>query len=155
MRNVSFYNVFIKPRRRQVNENLKKNLVNAGIIILTIAVAFVMVNLEVVRRAKREYKEGEKFLEFHKNPAKKTEYYNKMLSDKKITQEQYEMLMEDNALKNAYVQYTTVIDLFTPPESKWVKMSRERLKEIEPEYNAWVQSLQKEIDAASGAKKGK
>lgn len=132
-----------------MNENLKKNLINAGIIILTVIVAFVMVNLELVRRAKREYKEGEKFLEFHKNPSKKAEYYNKMLADKKITQEQYEMLMEDSALKNAYVQYTTVTDLFTPPESKWVKLSRERLKEVEPEYNAWVASLQKEIDAAA------
>jgi hypothetical protein len=38
--------------------------------------------------------------------------------------------MEDSALKNAYVEYQTVIDLFTPPESQWVKMSRERLQEI-------------------------
>lgn len=59
------------------------------------------------------------------------------------------MLMEDNALKNAYVQYQTVIDLFTPPESKWVKLSRERLREIEPLYNQWVESLRLEVEKAA------
>lgn len=50
--------------------------------------------------------------------------------------------------KNAYVEYQTVIDIFTSPESKWVKLSRERLREITPIYNAWVESLKKESGAA-------
>jgi hypothetical protein len=46
-----------------------------------------------------------------------------------------------------------VVDLFTPPESKWVKMSRERLQEITPLYNAWVESLKNEVNTSSGQKK--
>ncbi len=131
------------------NEKTKNILIITGLVILTLIIAYFMARYEVVRRAKREYLEGEKFLSFYKNPELKKQYYDEKLRKKEITQEEYEMLMEDNALKNAYVQYQTVIDLFTPPESKWVKLSRERLKEIEPLYNQWVESLKAEIEKAS------
>jgi len=130
-------------------EKIKDILVITGIIILTLIIAYFMARYEVVRRAKREYLEGEKFLSFYKNPELKKQYYDEKLRKKEISQEEYEMLMEDNALKNAYVQYQTVIDLFTPPESKWVKLSRERLKEIEPLYNQWVESLRLEVEKAA------
>jgi hypothetical protein len=130
-------------------EKIKDILVITGIIILTLIIAYFMARYEVVRRAKREYLEGEKFLSFYKNPELKKQYYDEKLRKKEISQEEYEMLMEDNALKNAYVQYQTVIDLFTPPESKWVKLSHERLKEIEPLYNQWVESLRLEVEKAA------
>lgn len=130
-------------------EKIKDILVITGIVIVTLIIAYFMARYEVVRRAKREYLEGEKFLSFYKNPELKKQYYDEKLRKKEITQEEYEMLMEDNALKNAYVQYQTVIDLFTPPESKWVKLSRERLREIEPLYNQWVESLRLEVEKAA------
>ncbi|MBN2753877.1 MAG: hypothetical protein JXR81_03310 [Candidatus Goldbacteria bacterium] len=137
-----------------MTENTKKVLINTGLALSVFIIAFfVMAPLEVVRRAKREFLEGERHLSFYKNAEAKKQYYDEQLSKKKISEPQYRMLMEDNSLKNAYVQYQTVTDLFTPPESKWVKKSRERLKEIEPEYNAWVQQLQKEIEAAGYKKK--
>ena len=132
----------------------KKNKVNdiliiAGLVVLTLLVAYFMARFEVVRRAQREYTEGEKFLNFHKNPDAKKQYYDNKLKKKEITEIEYEMLMEDYALKNAYVQYQTVVDLFTPPESDWVKKSRQRLTEISPEYNAWVAQLSAEVQKAS------
>lgn len=130
-------------------EKTKNILIISCLVIITLIIAYFMARYEVIRRAKREYLEGEKFLSFYKNPDLKKQYYDNKLNKKEITQEEYEMLMEDNALKNAYVQYQTVIDLFTPPESKWVKLSRERLKEIEPLYNQWVESLKAEIERAS------
>ncbi len=133
----------------EINEKAKNILTITGLVILTLIIAYFMARNEVIKRAKREYLEGEKFLSFYKNPELKKQYYDEKLKKKEITQEEYEMLMEDNALKNAYVQYQTVIDLFTPPESKWVKLSRERLKEIEPLYNQWVESLKAEIEKAS------
>lgn len=130
-------------------EKIKDILVITCIVIVTLIIAYFMARYEVVRRAKREYLEGEKFLSFYKNPELKKQYYDEKLRKKEITPEEYEMLMEDNALKNAYVQYQTVIDLFTPPESKWVKLSRERLMEIEPLYNQWVESLRLEVEKAA------
>lgn len=126
----------------------KEILTNVIIVVCTIIIAFLMVRFELVKRAKREYNEGERYLSFYKSPDLKKQYYDEKLKKKEISETEYEMLMEDNALKNAYVQYNTVVDLFTPPESKWVKLSRQRLSEITPEYNAWVEKLRKEIDDA-------
>lgn len=127
----------------------KKEIITTVIIVVcTLVIAFLMVRFELVKRAKREYKEGERYLSFYRSPDLKKQYYDEKLKNKEISETEYEMLMEDNALKNAYVQYNTVVDLFTPPESKWVKLSRQRLSEITPEYNAWVEKLRKEIDSA-------
>lgn len=137
----------------QISEKNKNTLITIGLIILTLIIAYFMARFEVIKRAKREYLEGEKFLSFYKNPDLKKQYYDEKLRKKEISEPEYEMLMEDNALKNAYVQYQTVIDLFTPPESKWVRLSRERLKEITPLYNEWVNKLKAEIEAASPSPK--
>lgn len=137
----------------QMNEKNKNTLITICLIILTLIIAYLMAYFEVIKRAEREYKEGEKFLEFYKNPEKKKQYYDEKLRKKEIGEPEYEMLMEDNDLKNAYVQYQTVVDLFTPPESKWVRLSRERLKEITPLYNEWVNQLKAQIESASTAPK--
>ncbi|MBP7792155.1 MAG: hypothetical protein KA120_03740 [Candidatus Goldbacteria bacterium] len=137
----------------QINEKNKNTLITIGLIILTLIIAYFMARFEVIKRAKREYLEGEKFMSFYKNPDLKKQYYDEKLKKKEISEPEYEMLMEDNDLKNAYVQYQTVVDLFTPPESKWVKMSRQRLNEITPLYNDWVNKLKAEIEAASPAPK--
>lgn len=137
----------------QLNEKNKNTLITIGLIILTLIIAYFMARFEVIKRAKREYLEGEKFLSFYKNPDLKKQYYDEKLRKKEIAEPEYEMLMEDNDLKNAYVQYQTVVDLFTPPESKWVKLSRQRLEEITPLYNEWVGKLKAEIEAASAEPK--
>jgi hypothetical protein len=128
---------------------LKEILITTGLVIAVLITAFFMARFEVVRRAHREYTEGEKFLNFYRSPDAKKAYYDDKLKKKEITDIEYEMLMEDNALKNAYVQYQTVVDLLTPPESEWVKKSRQRLAEISPEYNAWVAQLSTEVQKAS------
>jgi len=133
-------------------ENKEKNkeyLFIAGLVLVALIIGFFMAEFEVMRRAKHEYLEGEKFLNFYKNPDAKAAYYKDDLDKKKITENEYEFLMDDNSLKNAYVEYKTVVDLFTPPESEWVKKSRERLKEVEPEYNEWVKQLESESNGSS------
>ncbi len=133
-------------------ENKEKNkeyLFIAGLVVITLIIFFALADLDVMRRAKHEYLEGEKFLNFYKNPDAKAAYYKDELDKKKITELEYEFLMDDNSLKNAYVAYKTVVDLFTPPESEWVKKARERLKEVEPEYNAWVKQLESNTNGTS------
>jgi len=120
---------------------IKDKLITGCIIFAALLIAMFMIAFDITKRAEHEFKEGEKFYTFYKAPDIKKQYYNDQLINKKITEAEYEMYMEDNALKNAYVEYQTVIDLFTPPESKWVKLSRARLQEITPIYNAWIESL--------------
>ncbi len=132
-----------------MQKKTKNILIISGLVVAALFIAIMMARFEVAKRAKREYLEGEKYLKFHKNPDTKKIYYDDKLKKEEITEPQYKMLMEDKALKNAYVRYQTVIDLFTPPESKWVKKSRRRLSEIKPEYDAWVNKLKAEIEKAA------
>jgi glutathione S-transferase len=129
----------------------KDVLITIAIIIAVGVIIYLMAAFEVVRRAHREYNEGEKYLNFYRNPSAKKAYYDEKLQKKEITDIEYEMLMDDNALKNAYVEYQTVVDLFYAPDSQWLEKSKERLKEITPEYQAWVQQLSTEVQKASNA----
>src|SRR6056297_1757229 len=98
-----------------MSENTKKILTISGLVAAALFIAVMMARFEVVKRAKRQYLEGEKYLNFHKNPDLKKVHYDEKLKKGEITEPQHKMLMEDKALKNAYVRYQTVIDLFTPP----------------------------------------
>ncbi len=112
-----------------------------ALIIVTLAIAWGMARYELVSRAKKAYLEGEKYYAWMKEPAKKKAYFDAELSAKKINQEEYQRLMEDSDLKNAFVWYETVLDLFQPPRSEWVIKSEERMKEIKPLYHAWLRTL--------------
>lgn len=112
-----------------------------GLILIVAATAYGMARYELVRRAKGAYTEGEKYYSWYQEPAKKKAYFDAELAAKRVTQEQYELLMEDNDLKNAYVWYETAIELFQPPRSQWVVKSEERMKEVKPKYQAWLRSL--------------
>lgn len=112
-----------------------------GTILVTLMIAWGMARYELVSRAKGAYLEGEKYYSWMQEPAKKKAYFDAELQAKKISQEQYELLMEDSDLKNAFVWYETVLELFQPPRSQWVLKSEERMKEVKPKYVAWLKTL--------------
>lgn len=112
-----------------------------ALIIATLAIAWGMARYEVVSRAKKAYLEGEKYYAWSKDPAAKKTFFDGELAAKKIDQETYARLMEDSDIKNAYVWYETVTDLFQPPRSEWVLKAEERLKEVKPLRDAWMKSI--------------
>jgi hypothetical protein len=113
----------------------------AAIIVATLAIAYGMARYEVVSRAKKAYLEGEKYYGWYKNPADKKAFYDGELAAKRIDQDSYTRLMEDSDIKNAYVWYETVTDLFQPPRSEWVLKAEDRIKEVKPIRDAWMRSL--------------
>ena len=113
----------------------------AATVLVTLMIAWGMARHELVSRAKKAYLEGEKYYSWYQDPAKKKAYFDGELAAKRVTQDQYSLLMEDNDLKNAYVWYETVLDLFQPPRSEWVEKSEERMKEVKPKYQAWLKTL--------------
>lgn len=110
-------------------------------VLVTLAVAWGMARHELVSRARNAYLQGEKYYSWYQDPAKKKTYYDAELAAKRINPDQYQLLMEDNDLKNAYVWYDTVLELFQPPRSVWVLKSEARMKEVKPKYQAWLRSL--------------
>jgi hypothetical protein len=113
----------------------------AGTILITLAIAWGMARHELVSRAKTAYLEGEKYYSWMSHPEEKKKYFAGELAAGRLKQEQVDLLLDDSDLKNAYVWYETVIELFQPPKSEWVLKSEERMKEIKPKYIAWLKTL--------------
>lgn len=111
------------------------------VLLVTGAIAFGMARYELVSRAKKAYLEGEKYYGWMKEPAKKKAFFDAELAAKRINADQYAILIQDSDLKNAYVWYETVIDLFQPPRSEWVVKAEERMKEVKPQYQAWLKGM--------------
>ncbi|MFH1378956.1 MAG: hypothetical protein ABII23_01640 [bacterium] len=118
-------------------------------VVCTIGIVYGLVYVDVVSRAREAYIEGEKYWAWHYNPNDKKLYLEEKLKDelaeieqkfskKKIDKNQYEQevqiaqfnfqeSLKESSIKYAYVWYQTAVELFTPPESKWVKLCREKM----------------------------
>jgi hypothetical protein len=129
---------------------LEKKWVKTLITVLCcIAAVYALIYVDVILRARSAYMEGEKYFSWYKNPELKAQVLNaefekekakldKKLSKGKVTQDDYNKELDiakfdtqqklgDSSIKYAYVWYQTVVELFSPPESKWVKLSREKM----------------------------
>ena len=122
--------------------------VNLAWIFGVIIALYGMVYLDVVLRARSSYLEGEKYWRWNEHPEEKKAALNKKfendkqaldkkLSKNSINREEYDRQLEilqfdrehalnESSLKYAYVWYRTAYELFSPPESKWVRLSREK-----------------------------
>ncbi len=121
----------------------------AASVVATIIAVYALIYVDVVMRARSAYLEGEKFWAWHENPQLKEKFFDEKLSkektslqkkldSKKISQKEYEIQTEiiefnnkrereESSIKYAYVWYQTAAELFSPPESKWVRRSREKM----------------------------
>ena len=108
---------------------------------VTLLIAYGMARYEVVSRAKKACLEGDKYYSWYQHPAEKKAYFDAELAAKHIDQDTYTRLMDDSDIKNAYVWYTTVTDLFQPPRSQWVLKAEDQLKIVKPLRDAWMKSL--------------
>src|SRR5215467_5917573 len=124
----------------------------------TVAVMYGMIYADVVMRAKESYQEGEKYWRWSEHPEERAQYLDeKFRTDKtvldtrqiqgRISKEDYdrdlELLQFDHAqalkestIKYAYLWYQTTVDLFSPPESQWVRMAREKLPQAKQRWEA-------------------
>ncbi len=87
-----------------------------------------------IKQLDEEYAHEKKLLERRLNP----NIIAIILGKKKLSKEEYQQQiealefehkrrLEESSIKYAYVWYQTVVELFTPPESKWVKLSRQKM----------------------------
>ena len=121
-------------------------LTAAGLLAFVYAAACV----DVVLRARSAYLEGEKYLSWNEHPELKKAHFDAALDarlksleadraagrispaelERKSALARFErdQAMAESSLKYAYVWFQTAAELFTPPESRWVVMSREKMK---------------------------
>jgi len=121
----------------------------AVVIAGAVAAVYLMVYLDVVLRARSAYLEGEKYRSWHEKPELKRTALEKKYAEEikraeekltagKIDKEEYDRQaqafgfnkkreLEESSIKYAYIWYQTAVELFSPPESKWVRQSREKM----------------------------
>jgi hypothetical protein len=124
----------------------------------TIAVMYGMIYVDVVSRAKDAYQEAEKYSYWADHPAERQKVLDAKLAENKrkleedfakgrVSKEDYtrdlelmqfdhNQALQESSLKYAYVWYQTVVELFSPPESKWVKLAREKLPAAKERWKA-------------------
>lgn len=105
-------------------------------VVVTALIAFAMVELEVVRRAKRDFREGEKYYRWYLDPAVKAKELAAERDAKTISQNEYEHLMEEDLYKEAVVWWQDEGDFYYLPHSQWVDRAEDRIWETGQEHEA-------------------
>jgi hypothetical protein len=121
-------------------------LTAAGLLAFVYAAACA----DVVLRARSAYLEGEKWLAWSEHPELKKAHFDAVLADEtkrleaeraagKLTDDELkkklglaaferDQAVAESSLKYAFVWFQTGAELFTPPESRWTVLSREKMK---------------------------
>jgi hypothetical protein len=121
---------------------------NTAIIVATALIAYLMVCAEVIHRAKREFNEGEKYYGWYQNAQVKATDLAALKNSKKMSENEYEHLMEEDMYKEAVVWWQTVGDFYYLPHSRWVDQAEDRIWTTGQEHEArgWKQGLKKGRD---------
>lgn len=121
-------------------------LTAAGLLLFVYAAACA----DVVLRARSAYQEGEKWLSWNEHPELKKAHFDAALAARtktfeaeraagKLTEDEFkkkvglatferDQAVAESSLKYAFVWFQTGAELFTPPESRWSVLSREKMK---------------------------
>ena len=121
---------------------------NAVTVVVTALIAFQMARMEIVRRAKREFREGEKYYAWYLNPEQKNTDLAALRDSKKMSENEYEHLLEEDLYKEAVVWWQTVGDFYYLPHSHWVDDSEDRIWTTAQEHEArgWKAGIAKGRD---------
>ena len=121
---------------------------NTVTVLATAVIALMMARMEVVRRAQREYREGEKYYRWYLDPAVKARELGEAKSSGKMSENEYEHLMEEDMYKEAVVWWQTVGDFYYLPHSQWVDLAEERIWSTgqEHELRGWQVGIKKGRD---------
>ncbi len=127
-----------------MTEPQKRWATAAGVVLAGILFVYAVLYIDVSVRAKSSFQEAEKYMEWHKDPAKKALYLNEVYEKEKsaldVSAEDYatraaaleferNFQLNESSLKYAYQWYKDTYELFSPPESKWVKAARQKAPE--------------------------
>lgn len=141
---------------------MKKYYRSVILVIFVIMLVYIFVYVDVLLRARSAYYEAEKYMDWYYHPEKKLQFLeneakiekqklDKLRAKNKISENEYKIKLEliefnkqrkleESSLKYAYIWYKTVVDLFSPPESKWVKLARQKIPVVR---QMWKEELVK------------
>jgi len=114
-----------------------------------IGMVYGIVVADVLLRGREAYLEGEKYWRWSEHPEERRAYVEAQTApararldrrhaegalddetyarDLELLQFDREQRLKESTIKYAYAWYQTAADLFTPPESKWTRLSRQKM----------------------------
>jgi hypothetical protein len=118
-------------------------------ISCVIAAGYAMVYVDVVLRARSAYLEGEQYWRWSEHPEERAKLLDDQMKKEKaaldeerargklietdyqrqldLLQFDHEQALKESTIKYAYVWYQTAAELFTPPNSRWVRLARAKM----------------------------
>ena len=116
-----------------------------------LAAVYAMVCADLILRSRSAYLEGEKFMLWHSRPELKKAYFEAEFVREKarldaekaagrMPEAEHARRLElerfradenvaESSVKYAYHWYKTAAELFSPPQSRWVRLSRQKIPE--------------------------
>ncbi len=129
-----------------------------GWAAFTAAFIYGLAYADLTLRARSAYLEGEKYMAWSSDPKAKAAFFDAELSKRtgelkaefergKMTKEELaqrlalakfsrDEAVAESSLKYAYVWYQTAVELFSPPESRWVVLSRAKMGRAKEAWKA-------------------
>lgn len=133
---------------------------NAAMSLLAAAGVYALIYRDVVARARESYQRAETYMAWHLDPASKKNHFERkfaadrdalerQLADKEISRKEFlrrvdtlefdrDFALGESSLKYAYHWYKDTYELFSPPESRWVREARKKAPEV---LELWKQEL--------------
>jgi hypothetical protein len=133
---------------------------NAAIGLVGALGIYALVYWDVVSRAHEAHDRAETYMRWYRDPAAKTTHFQQKfdgdrarlqseLDRKKISEKEFrrrldalefdrDFALSESSLKYAYQWYKDTYELFSPPESRWVKDARRKAPEV---LEMWKQEL--------------
>ena len=124
----------------------------------TFAVTYGMIYADVVLRARSAYLQGEQYSFWADHPAEHVRYLDQKFSAERATLEarkaqakispddydrdaallefDHAQALKESSLKYAYVWYQTAAVLFSPPDSRWVRLARQKMPVVKERWKA-------------------
>ncbi|MBI4054906.1 MAG: hypothetical protein HY402_02095 [Elusimicrobia bacterium] len=135
----------------------------ASAVFFCAACVYGMVFVDLWFRARSAYLEGEKYWDWHFYPEKKKRHYEGWFQkelqklqgrlksgelEEEAFQREQELLefrreefLRESSIKYAYVWYQTAVELFSPPRSRWVELSRGKMPQTK---ELWKEELRRQ-----------
>ncbi|MBI4062868.1 MAG: hypothetical protein HY401_01025 [Elusimicrobia bacterium] len=139
------------PAQQQEKQTQRGWAAKIGFLAATIAAVYGLILGDLWLRARQSYREGEKYLGWHRDPQAKRAGVDREFQDwkakldqlfkkKRISQADYQERLElaefdrnekikESSVKYAYIWFQTTAELFSPPDNVWVRRAREKMVE--------------------------
>lgn len=124
---------------------------NLGLGLVVAIAVYGLVYRDVVSRARESFQEAEKYMAWHRDPELKKRHFedqfekdkaalDKQLAAGALSENEYRQQLDaiefdrdfhlsESSLKYAYQWYKDTFELFSPPESRWVREARAKAPE--------------------------